>query len=194
MAAARLTSGVRESTATVAANPERVTLPNGATVQLVPADTLSAAARQRLMRLLNQAFRAHRPLFVGPRATAHGFKEQIAGHDLIVVTAAGEDGRMAPVAMALIYPNRGGLYFGMAAVAPAAQGQGYGRALLAVAEQEARWRRLPLVWLLAIVELGNAAYYERRGYRVTAQERMPAGTWLATAPFTLVTMEKRLAP
>ena len=170
-------------------HPPLPDLPDGVTMEVVQANDLDAESRRLLLGVLNNAFAAHHHLFPGPRASPESFQEQVAGHELLIIRVPphGE-----PAALALIYPDRGGLYFGMAAVTPTSQRRGYGRALLAAAESEARRRGLPTVWLLAIVELGNAAYYERHGYHVVATERMPEGTWTAAAPFTLVTMHKRV--
>jgi hypothetical protein len=54
----------------------------------------------------------------------------------------------------------------------------------------ARQRGKRSVWLTSIYEIGNVAYYERRGYHVEKREVQPVGTWGSTQPFTLATLRK----
>ena len=53
------------------------------------------------------------------------------------------------------------------------------------------WERRTLV-LSAVRELGNEAYYLRRGYKSLKSVVLPSGTWGSVAEFTLVHMEKTL--
>ena len=76
---------------------------------------------------------------------------------------------------------------------PTAQRRGYGAAIVRAAEDEARRRGLLRVSLGTVPELGNTAYYERKGYAIVSRDPKPAGTWGSSAPFTLLRMEKDLS-
>ena len=66
-------------------------------------------------------------------------------------------------------------YFGMFSVGPASQGQGWGKQILARAEQIARddWGAATMVMTVLAPRLDLIGWYERRGYRRTGE----------TAPF-----------
>lgn len=64
-------------------------------------------------------------------------------------------------------------YFGMFSVRPAAQGQGWGRLILAEAERIARddWGAAELIMTVLGQRIDLIAWYERRGYRRTGEAR-----------------------
>jgi ribosomal protein S18 acetylase RimI-like enzyme len=66
-----------------------------------------------------------------------------------------------------------GVYFGMFAVRPGRQGQGWGRQILAEAERLARdeWSAGTMVLSVLAQRPDLIAWYERRGYRRTGQTR-----------------------
>lgn len=80
-----------------------------------------------------------------------------------------EDGRLA--GMLVLEDAEGGvLLLDNVAVAPAAQGNGYGRALVAFAEEEARRRGHGVVRLYTNVLMAeNLAFYGRLGFRETGR-------------------------
>jgi len=172
-------------------------------VTVLPASSLDAPARAHLVALVNAAFATHAWLFPGgERTDDETFREETAGADLLLLhDSAGPDPTAptapgVPVAMAMIRPDDrwpGALYLGMVAVRPTAQRRGYGAALVRAAEDEARRRGLLRVTLGTVPELGNTAYYERKGYVVVSRDPKPAGTWGSSAPFTLLRMEKDLS-
>ena len=68
----------------------------------------------------------------------------------------------------------GGLYLSRLAVHPAQRGRGVARALLAGAEQEARRRGLPRMWLSTRLALeSNRRLFARCGFAETAQHAHP---------------------
>jgi len=66
-----------------------------------------------------------------------------------------------------------GAYFGMFSVRPAAQGQGWGRQILAEAERLARaeWGAATMVMTVLEPRRDLIGWYERRGYRPTGESR-----------------------
>ncbi|MCR6500519.1 GNAT family N-acetyltransferase [Shinella sp. CPCC 101442] len=74
-------------------------------------------------------------------------------------------------------PEAETLYIGKLAVAPAFQGRGVGRLLLAAAERAARERQLPALRLETRIELvGNHATFARWGFVRTAENAHPGFT------------------
>jgi ribosomal protein S18 acetylase RimI-like enzyme len=82
--------------------------------------------------------------------------------------------RLPPTAPALsTSPFTAEAYFGMFAVRPGRQGQGWGRQILAEAERLARdeWRASTMVLSVLAQRPDLIAWYERRGYRRTGETR-----------------------
>ncbi|MBW8484691.1 GNAT family N-acetyltransferase [Actinomadura parmotrematis] len=77
----------------------------------------------------------------------------------------------APAALIVLVPEDGALLVENVAVAPAAQGRGLGRRLLAFAEERARALGLPSLRLYTnALMTSNIALYERLGYRETRRD------------------------
>lgn len=73
-----------------------------------------------------------------------------------------------PVALIVLRPEEDALFVENIAVDPQAQGKGYGRALLAFAEDEARRLGLTAIRLYTNAAMTeNLAYYPRLGFRET---------------------------
>jgi predicted N-acetyltransferase YhbS len=153
-------------------------------------DMLDQAERRRLVGIVNAAFRRHAWLFPCDRLTEETFQLETVGTSLLVLRSAAGD--IAATAAFSVKPPV--LRFGMAAVVPELQGQGIGARLVSALEARARAARLDAVEAETVVEIGNAAYYERLGYAVIGTEHRPAGTWGALRSFTLVHMRRALRP
>jgi GNAT superfamily N-acetyltransferase len=158
-------------------------------VQVIPATEIDPG---EAVALANAAFSVH-PLVTGPRATLDSFPDECPpGARIITVVADGQTVGMAMVAAAKVemfgfspdvapriqekgIPGQKDLYFGIASVHPANQGQGIGRTLLQHAEVLARAEGFERVVLTTVRELGNVEYYERAGYTVVDAENFPPG-------------------
>ncbi|MGK6314480.1 GNAT family N-acetyltransferase [Neorhizobium sp. DT-125] len=106
-------------------------------------------------------------------------------HDEIAF-AANKDGRL--VGCIFLKPEPGSLYLGKLAIAPAHQGKGIGRRLLAVAEDAAKENGLPALRLETRIELaGNHATFARWGFTKTAENSHPGFTRV-----TSIEMQKRI--
>ena len=87
--------------------------------------------------------------------------EAIRTHDVWVL----DDGDAGIVGVIELIPHSDHLYIENVAIAPARQGEGLGRQLLRLAEQEATNRGLPAIGLLTNEHYArNIALYERYGY------------------------------
>lgn len=109
----------------------------------------------------------------GPWAEVIGVRPLPMTADYAALIAAGRVHVTAPALDALIVlvPEPDALYVDNVAVAPAAQGRGLGRALLAFAEDEARAAGLPALRLITNEKMtGNIALYGRLGYAETGRE------------------------
>lgn len=151
-------------------------------------DTLGAGERRQLVELVNAAFGRHAWLFPDDRITEATFQLETAERLLLVLRSMSGD----VSAMAAFDVRPRVLHFGMAVVAPALQGHGIGAKLVSALEAYARAARLEAVEMETVVEIGNAAYYERLGYVVVSAEARPSGTWGALQSFTLVQMRRAL--
>lgn len=90
------------------------------------------------------------------------------------VYSAREGGAL--VGVIVLWPQDDALYIDNLAVAPAQQGRGIGRLLLAFAEQQARALGLTALTLLTNEKMTtNQTYYARYGYVETGRETMPSG-------------------
>ena len=90
----------------------------------------------------------------------------IAAHDVWVIDTA--DGSIA--AVLVLIPEKNVLLLDNIAVDPAHQGKGFGKALLAFAEAEARRQGLPALRLYTNEKMTeNIALYTRYGYRKTGR-------------------------
>ncbi len=97
-----------------------------------------------------------------------------------------EKGRL--IGCVFLKPEPGSLYIGKLAIAPASQGKGIGRRLLAVAEEIARESGLPALRLETRIELaGNHATFARWGFARTAENSHPGFDRI-----TSIEMQKRL--
>lgn len=89
-----------------------------------------------------------------------------------IAFVAMENGRLAGCVFCKPEPNF--LYIGKLAIAPAFQGKGLGRRLLATTEEVARERQLPALRLETRIELvGNHATFSRWGFERTAENAHP---------------------
>lgn len=93
-----------------------------------------------------------------------------------------------------------GAYFGMFSVRPAAQGQGWGRQILAEAERLARdeWGAATMMMTVLEQRRDLIGWYERRGYRPTGESRpFPYGNARYGIPrrpdLSFIVLEKPLA-
>ncbi|CDZ26154.1 Acetyltransferase, N-acetylglutamate synthase [Neorhizobium galegae bv. officinalis] len=103
-----------------------------------------------------------------------------------IAFAAIENGTLA--GCVFCKPEPGFLYIGKLAIAPASQGKGIGRRLLAVAEGVARENGLPVLRLETRIELtANHATFARWGFAKTAENSHPGFTRI-----TSIEMQKRL--
>lgn len=101
-----------------------------------------------------------------------------------VLLAAESDGDLVGCCQLARRPA-GEAYFGMFAVRPAAQGQGWGRQILAEAERLARddWGATRMVMSVLAQREDLIAWYQRRGYQPTGESRpFPYGDPRAGAP------------
>ncbi|MCU0491924.1 MAG: GNAT family N-acetyltransferase [Chloroflexaceae bacterium] len=156
-------------------------------IQLIPGAALEVGLVQQLVPLVNRAYARHWELFPVERTTVEGFVEETAESDCLLLSNEAT-GRL--VGFARLMDEGDELYLGMVAIAPECHGQGLGTRLLQAVEMVARQRGKRSVWLTSIYEIGNVAYYERRGYHVEKREVQPVGTWGSTQPFTLATLRK----
>jgi GNAT superfamily N-acetyltransferase len=99
-------------------------------------------------------------------------EKKILEPDGVVLVAVGPDGGIAGCCE-IVYRGHDVAYFGLFAVRPAQQAAGLGRLVLAEAEDVARRR-----WSAGVMEMTVIAqraeliaWYERRGYTVTAETR-----------------------
>lgn len=161
---------------------------NAIEVIVCPAANLPNSTVQRLVELFNQAFLRHSWLLPGNRIEVESFREEAINNELIMFKAPEE----AIIGMALIHPEGESLYFAVAAIDPAWQNKGYGSRLVQTAEEIARERGLKKLKLRAAVEIGNVAYYLRRGFKIASEEIKPQGTWGSLKAYNVATMEKEL--
>jgi ribosomal protein S18 acetylase RimI-like enzyme len=110
-------------------------------------------------------------LLDGHRTDAGAVAEILAGDGRVMLLAEA-DGALAGCCQLERRPP-GGAYFGMFSVRPAAQGQGWGRRILAEAERLAReeWGAATMVMTVLEPRRDLIGWYERRGYRPTGESR-----------------------
>jgi ribosomal protein S18 acetylase RimI-like enzyme len=133
--------------------------PAGVTVR--PAGARDVAALGRVAR---EAYRGYVPRIGREPAPMTADYARAVRDGLTWV--AEEDGEIVGLLVLVVYPDH--LLLENVAVLPSAQGRGVGARLLALAEDEARARRLGEIRLYtneAMTE--NLAYYPRRGYTQT---------------------------
>jgi len=111
-------------------------------------------------------------LLDGQRTDVAGVAEILGGGPDRVLLVAESDGDLAGCCQLARRPA-GEAYFGLFAVRPTAQGQGWGRQILAEAERLARddWRATRMVMSVLAQREDLIAWYERRGYRPTGESR-----------------------
>lgn len=113
-------------------------------------------------------------LLDGQRTDAREVAELIAKQDVkLLLAERGGELLACCVLERLSGEHAGDGYFGMFSVAPGAQGNGTGRALLAEAERIARgeWHCDMMRMTVIDVRTELIAWYERRGYRRTGEYR-----------------------
>jgi ribosomal protein S18 acetylase RimI-like enzyme len=110
-------------------------------------------------------------LLDGQRTDAEAVSAVLAAPDSVVLLAE-TDGMLAGCCH-LERRLADEVYFGMFAVRPGSQGQGWGAQILAEAERLARdeWRAATVVMTVIGQRTDLIAWYERRGYRRTGEER-----------------------
>lgn len=170
---------------------------SNARVTIIPASELDAATRTHMIALVNDAFLKHDWLFPGIERTDEvSFAEENAGADVILIhdPTAGTFANL-PVAVGVLRPDEhdpAALYVSMVCVPRALHGRGYGTTIMETVEAEARRRGFARVTLTTIPEIGNATYYERKGYAIISREPRATGTWGSNAPYAIVRMAKDL--
>ncbi|MEV5437548.1 N-acetyltransferase [Streptomyces sp. NPDC052682] len=104
----------------------------------------------------------------GQRTDPEGVLEVVKSPDSRLLTAE-RDGRI--VACCQLEHRGDHAYFGMFAVSPTLQGGGFGKAVLAEAERQARerWGAAQMRMTVISVREDLIAWYERRGYRRTGK-------------------------
>lgn len=146
-----------------------------------------AADAAVIARIVNQAFVVEREFRPGERTNADEIATLIARDAFLV---GEERGQIAGAVHVRVGGAKG--YFGMLAVAPAGQGKGLGRTLMAAAEDYCRGRGCEVMTMSTGEERRElVAWYERLGYRVTAVEVSENPAF--NRPLRIVLMEKRLA-
>jgi ribosomal protein S18 acetylase RimI-like enzyme len=110
-------------------------------------------------------------LLDGQRTDADAVSAMVAAHDGVVLLAEA-DGLLAGCCHLERRPGPE-VYFGMFAIRPGSQGQGWGRQVLAEAERLARdeWQAARVVMTVIAQRADLIAWYERRGYRRTGESR-----------------------
>jgi len=139
-----------------------------------------------IARIVNEAFVVEREFRPGDRTNAAEIAALIARDTFL---AAEDGGQMTGAVHVRATPPKG--YFGMLAVARAAQGRGLGRTLTAAAEDYCRARGCEVMTMSTGEERRElVGWYERLGYRVTRVEisNNPA----FNRPLSIVVMEKPL--
>ena len=115
-------------------------------------------------------------------AVAGCVRYELRGHDCSVPEQAETDSRVA--------------HFGLLATDIALQGRGIASALVEHVERLARDAGCTLMRIEVVKEGGRVPFYERRGYRVTAETDGQAWNggqdWGAAGPWHMVDMEKPL--
>ncbi len=153
-------------------------------IRLRPAETDDAGAIAVLIRAA----------FAGPAETTDPKPSALReSAESVAATLGVGGGAVVELGTALVgavlwQPRDGGLYFGRLAVAPACQGRGIARQLLAEVEAEAQRRGLSRLLLSTrLVWTGNRRLFTSLGFVETAQHAHPG----YDAP-TFVDMEKAL--
>ncbi|HEX4006417.1 MAG TPA: GNAT family N-acetyltransferase [Acidobacteriaceae bacterium] len=171
------------------------------TLALLPATEADLPA---IVRLMNAAYRGKESeegwsteggIITGDRATVSLLQEEIA--DGAIYLLVKEEGVLRGC-VSLQAASAEKWYLGALTVSPAQQKGGFGRALLAAAEQYAAERGARTIEM-TVVHLRDAliAWYERRGYRLTGETRpFPYGDPRFGTPtrddLTFVVLEKHL--
>jgi len=146
---------------------------------------------EALVALVNAAYRkTEADVFPGSTRT-----ERVGISNILPeITVAERDGRLSGCVHITTAPPHG--HFGLLAVDVALHGSGLGSALIAHAERIAREAACTMMRIEAVKEGGQVPYYERRGYRVTAehlgQEWNGGADWGAAFEWHMVELEKRL--
>lgn len=110
-------------------------------------------------------------LLDGQRTDADAVSAMLAAPDSVVLLAE-TDGLLAGCCHLERRPAAD-VYFGMFAIRPGSQGQGWGRQVLAEAERlaAAKWHAARVVMTVIAQRDDLIAWYERRGYRRTGESR-----------------------
>lgn len=143
--------------------------------------------------MINEAFSREEWLIPGPRITRAELVEEVTV-DTVTLLVAEVSGRLTGCVHLRERPSGGKVTaspeLGLLAVAPCAQGRGFGPALVREAEDHAHRRGSSEVFLRCARELGMESYYEALGYETVG---VAWGRHLgSTRPFHLVTMSKSL--
>jgi ribosomal protein S18 acetylase RimI-like enzyme len=126
----------------------------------------TAADAAAVARIVNEAFVVEREFRPGDRTNAAEIDALIAREAFLVAEKSGE---VVGAVHVRVSPPKG--YFGMLAVARAAQGKGLGRTLTLAAEDYCRARGCDVMTMSTGEERRElVAWYERLGYRVTSVE------------------------
>jgi ribosomal protein S18 acetylase RimI-like enzyme len=145
------------------------------TIRLAKPDEASAIAA-----LIERAYRgdesktgwtSEADLLTGPRTTVDEIAALLRDPHARFVVAT--DGAKDLAACALIRNEHGSGYFGMFAVRPNIQGSGLGKQMLEAAERQIKdlWRLNAVYMTVINLREDLIAYYERRGYQRTGEEK-----------------------
>ncbi|NEX94243.1 GNAT family N-acetyltransferase [Caulobacter sp. 17J65-9] len=169
------------------------------TAELLTVRPAVAADVARLHALVESAYRGQSAragwtheadLLETPRSSLESLAAVLADPgELLLVLAEGE--RLVGCVQVSVRPD-GAAYLGLLTVDPARQADGFGRRLIAAAEAGAVERFGAERMELSVVHLRAEliAYYQRRGYRLTGEERpFPVAV---EPPLSLLVMEKAL--
>lgn len=138
---------------------------------------------ENLLLLIHSAYRGEESrtgwtteadLVTGSRINASGLLQKITTPDSVLLIVTDEqDGTLLACCELVWRADRQVCYFGLFAVSPKRQGSGVGKRVLAYAEDHARktWgaKRIEMTVIWQRTEI--IAYYERRGYVKTGEQR-----------------------
>ncbi len=141
----------------------------------VPIRDATSADLAAITRLINAAFEVEQFFITGPRTTEDECARHLAAEGTTILVATATDAPDDPILGTVVVRMQGARgYFGMLAIAPDRQGEGFGRRLIGAAEDLAR-RHGCTRMEIRVVDLRTELppLYEALGYRVTG-----------TAPFS----------
>lgn len=144
---------------------------------------------EAIAALVNRAYEVERFFVEGDRVTPAAVRQDLGTGEIHLVIGAG--GALHACIYVRVTGDRG--YFGMLAVDPAEQGRGLGRALIQMAEDQARARGARVMDISVVhLRADLLDFYRRLGYVATGTE--PYVHRPVIQPVHFITMEKVLTP